>query len=80
MGTMAAHRWGGSTWKSWRQAIGPALRAHQRMDENAGTLHGSWDPLGPWGLQGGRAYSTTLATLALEAGHSCARLVREGYR
>ena len=75
MGTMAAYQWGGDPWETWRQALQPTLVEHQRMAEDAGALRGSWDPVGPWGQEGGRVYSTALATLALECVHRDGRML-----
>ena len=39
-------------------------------------LLGSWDPIGAWGEDGGRVYSTAILTLTLEAYYRYSRLVR----
>ena len=44
----------------WCDALQQALRLGQRDD-------GAWDAVDPWGHDGGRLYSTTLAVLALQA-------------
>lgn len=66
MGTLAAKRWGGELWEPWQAAVTAALRDHQRLDAAAGALRGSWDPIGPWGEDGGRVYATALGALVLE--------------
>jgi len=50
--------------EDWNRALVAALVPAQRED---GCAAGSWDPLGPWCLAGGRVYATALAALALEA-------------
>ena len=50
--------------KPWRDAMVSALVEGQRREEK---LAGSWDPVGPWGEDGGRLYSTALAVLALQS-------------
>ena len=44
----------------------------QRVDGDAA---GSWDPDGPWGMVGGRVYSTALALLTLEVQYRYSRVV-----
>jgi hypothetical protein len=58
-GTMAMADVGGDYWRSWSRALVTALVDNQHAD-------GSWDPVGPWTREGGRAYSTALACLALQ--------------
>ncbi len=38
----------------------------QRMDTDHCQYKGSWDPIGPWGGDGGRVYSTAIMALCLE--------------
>ncbi|MFV1959110.1 MAG: hypothetical protein ACC662_06815 [Planctomycetota bacterium] len=54
---------GGASWASWRGALEKALRQGQRTKGHAA---GSWDPVGPYALSGGRAYVTGLGALMLE--------------
>ena len=63
-GTGALHQWGGPYWTEWKAAVEQALVPNQRRD---GNFAGSWDPVGPWGQDGGRIYATAAAALALEA-------------
>jgi len=63
-GTLAMFQMGGSPWQTWEKAMSAALLDHQRR---AGDEKGSWDPLGPWGREGGRIYSTALLTMCLES-------------
>jgi hypothetical protein len=62
-GTLAMHRVGGDSWKTWNGALKKAVLPHQRQD---GDAQGSWDPVDPWGEDGGRVYSTALLTWTLE--------------
>ena len=48
----------------WTVALQEWLVTHQRT---AGSLAGSWDPIGRWGGYGGRVYSTALGALCLES-------------
>ncbi len=65
-GTLAMHRLGGEDWKAWRKATLDAIGRHQRVD---GCARGSWDPLGAWGEDGGRVYSTVMSALSMELAH-----------
>jgi hypothetical protein len=63
-GTIASYQTGGDHWERWNAALRDLLINHQRRD---GHEAGSWDPTGdPWGREGGRVYTTALATLCLE--------------
>ena len=56
-------------WRPWNEAMQQALLPTQRGgpgDEAAGCADGSWDPVGPWCVAGGRVYATAMATLTLE--------------
>jgi hypothetical protein len=53
--------------KAWRTALEKALVDHQRRDTTPCLYAGSWDPIGAWGVDGGRVYSTALAAMTLEA-------------
>lgn len=65
-GTYALNQWGGSHWKGWKKAIEQALLPNQRLEDEEDNFYGSWDPVGPWGQEGGRVYSTAIGTLILE--------------
>ncbi|HEX9793506.1 MAG TPA: hypothetical protein VGC54_05935 [Planctomycetota bacterium] len=71
-GTFALYQWGGEHWTSWRKAIETALLPNQRSD---GNFAGSWDPVGPWGHEGGRVYSTAVGTLILEVYYRYSRVL-----
>lgn len=62
-GTYAMYQLGGEHWRRWRKGMERAILPHQRPD---GDYLGSWDPVGAWGYQGGRVYSTALMVLTLE--------------
>ncbi|MEE8467929.1 MAG: prenyltransferase/squalene oxidase repeat-containing protein, partial [Planctomycetota bacterium] len=64
-GSWAMYLMGGRHWKAWNTALNAAALQAQRAD---GAHRGSWDPVGPWGVVGGRVYSTSMVVLALESG------------
>ncbi len=70
--TFAMNQWGGQHWERWRKAIEKALLPNQRQD---GNFKGSWDPVGPWGEEGGRVYSTAICALILEVYYRYARIL-----
>jgi hypothetical protein len=72
-GTFAMNQWGGKHWKNWKKAIEKALLPNQRQE--AGNFKGSWDPIGPWGEEGGRVYSTAICTLIMEVYYRYARVL-----
>jgi len=37
-----------------------------QRDESGRDERGSWDPVGPWGREGGRVYSTATMALCLQ--------------
>ena len=57
------HR-GGEAATKWRKQMVAAITEGQHKD---GEFAGSWDPVGPWGDQGGRVYATAMAVLALQS-------------
>jgi hypothetical protein len=64
-GSQLAHLTGGDFENIWFKSLNRALLAGQ---ETEGCETGSWDPrLGPWGKEGGRVYSTSMAVLSLLA-------------
>ncbi len=64
-GTLAMFQVGGARWEKWNQALKTALLDRQRLDQREDE-YGSWDPLDPWALEGGRIYSTALNCLSME--------------
>ena len=64
-GTLAMYQVGGKHWKAWNAAMQGAIVKHQHP-KGSGARTGSWDPIGPWGNDGGRVYSTAIMVLCLE--------------
>ncbi len=62
-GTLAMYQVGGDPWRKWNTAMQKAILDQQYSQ---GCEKGSWDPVGAWGEEGGRIYSTALMTLCLE--------------
>ena len=63
-GSYAVFQYGGKEWKRWNESMITSLTETQRqgnIDED-----GSWDPIGEWGIAGGRVYSTALGAMTLE--------------
>ncbi len=54
---------GDKPWKKFNKSLKTALRKSQRT---RGCEKGSWDPIGEWGIAGGRVYSTAMGALTLE--------------
>ncbi len=65
-GTLAMFQIGGSAWSSWSKALETAVIKNQRQDTTPCLYQGSWDPIGPWGMDGGRVYATALMAMCLE--------------
>ena len=65
-GTLGMFQVGGKAWDTWRKAMDKAIVQTQRKDTDVCLYKGSWDPIGPWGLDGGRVYSTALMAMCLE--------------
>ena len=64
--SLALRQCGGEAWRRFREALRTEVIPNQR---NGGPLNGSWDPLGVWGEDGGRLYSTALVLLTLQASY-----------
>ncbi|MCZ6574022.1 MAG: hypothetical protein O7C98_12760, partial [Planctomycetota bacterium] len=64
-GTLAMFQIGGSTWKTWNKAMVNAVIKSQHR-KGSGARTGSWDPIGVWGADGGRVYSTATMIMCLE--------------
>ncbi|MBI5852974.1 MAG: hypothetical protein HZB39_18340 [Planctomycetes bacterium] len=62
-GTMAHAPLDDARAEAWRRAVLAALGSSQRDD---GNFRGSWDPIGVWGEDGGRVFSTALACWTLK--------------
>ena len=70
--TYAMYQLGGQYWKKWKGAMEDAIVKNARKD---GDYKGSWDPIGAWGYQGGRVYSTATMVLTLEVYYRYSRLL-----
>lgn len=62
-GTLGLYQMQDHRWVAWNRALKAKLLPLQRSD---GALAGSWDTNTVWGRNGGRVYTTSLATLCLE--------------
>lgn len=62
-GTYAMFQLGGQPWHDWNERMKSALLPMQRR---GGCESGSWDPVDPWSLIGGRVYATAINALTLE--------------
>jgi hypothetical protein len=67
----ALFQYGGSGWERWNEKMLEALLTSQRR---GGDEDGSWDPIGEWGVAGGRVYSTALGAMTLEVYYRYRRL------
>jgi hypothetical protein len=65
-GALAMHQMGGKYWKAWKEGLEKAVIETQRKDTDYCMYKGSWNPVGPWGEDGGRVYSTAILALCLE--------------
>ena len=68
--TYAMFQIGGSKWREWNEAMIDALVKNQRV---GGCEDGSWDPIGEWGIAGGRVYNTAIGAMTLEVYYRFAR-------
>jgi len=66
-GALAMYQAGDKAFTPWRTAMLKAIVDSQRKDTDYCGYKGSWDPIGPWGPDGGRVYSTAMLTLSLQA-------------
>ncbi|MBK8100803.1 MAG: terpene cyclase/mutase family protein [Planctomycetes bacterium] len=71
--TYALFQKGGRHWTDWSKKLVDAVVKPQRSD---GNFKGSWDPIGAWGEDGGRVYTTAILVLTLEAYYRYTKLVR----
>ena len=62
LGTKAMYQAGGPHWNQWR----PGILAASRTTLTGQSKDGSWDPVGPWGHDGGRIYSTAIMAMTLQ--------------
>lgn len=63
-GTNALRQYGGRLWADWYAA---AVKTLLHLQSKTGSARGSWNPVGVWGEDGGRIYSTAMAILTLMA-------------
>jgi hypothetical protein len=64
--TLSMFQVGGDSWKKWEAALKTDVVDRQRKDTDFCMYKGSWDPIDPWGPDGGRVYSTACLALCLE--------------
>jgi hypothetical protein len=64
--TLAMYQVGGKSWEDWNKAMQTSIVANQRMDTEYCQYKGSWNPIDPWGPDGGRVYSTAILAMCLE--------------
>jgi len=64
--TRALYQVGDSPWRKWQKSMTKVILKHQHP-KRSGSRTGSWDPIGVWGDDGGRVYSTALMLLCLES-------------
>jgi hypothetical protein len=74
--TYALFQMGGTPWVKWQKALERAVGPHQHSDMSDKNNYGSWDPVGAWGEDGGRVYSTAILTLTMQANYRYTRLLR----
>ena len=73
---------GGTLWKRWNEDMQSALLPTQRKavipgTKEPGCVDGSWDPIGEWGLAGGRVYATAIGAMTLEVYYRFRRMTGE---
>jgi hypothetical protein len=76
--TLAMFQVGGEPWKKWEAAMKPAIVDTQRRDGDFCRYKGSWDPIDPWGVDGGRVYSTACLAMCLEVWYRYPRVAGTG--
>ncbi len=74
-GYLAAYQVGGVTWRAWEKSMRKAILKTQRKDKGVCGFEGSWDPIDPWGPDGGRVYATAMMTMCLETPGRYERIV-----
>lgn len=58
----------------WNHAMQKALILNQRQGVQGDCADGSWDPIGEWGIAGGRVYATAMGAITLEVFYRYLRL------
>jgi hypothetical protein len=71
-GAFATFQLGGEDWRIWASALKTALVPNQHR---TGDEKGSWDPVDPWGRDGGRVYMTAIGALCLEVTYRYSRIL-----
>lgn len=66
LGTRALRLFGGAHSEDWEWKLTATLTGNQHGPGDRSTA-GSWDPLGPWGEDGGRVMATALGVMSLQA-------------
>jgi len=74
--TYALYQMGDRYWSEWQKKLTDAVVKTQHRVKERKNLYGSWDPIGAWGDDGGRVYTTAMLTLTLEAYYRYTKLVR----
>ena len=69
--TYALFQMGGRHWTRWQEQLEAAVVRTQLRDPARPNLAGSWDPIGAWGEDGGRVYTTAMLVLTLETSSRC---------
>jgi len=64
--TLAVFQVGGEDWKRWKAAMETSMIPNQRLDGTYCGFKGSWDPVDPWGADGGRVYSTAILCMCAQ--------------
>ncbi len=72
--TLALFQVGGPPWKKWNESMVPAIVKSQHP-RGQGARTGSWDPIDPWGRDGGRVYATACMVMCLEVYYRYDRVV-----
>lgn len=71
----AMFQMGGEYWDKWQRRLAVAVLPNQHDALQSKNLAGSWDPVGVWGVDGGRVYSTAMLTLTLESNYRYTKYV-----
>jgi hypothetical protein len=77
-GTLAAQQLGGDLWAKWEPMLETAVADNQRTEGTYCGVKGSWDPVDPWGPDGGRVYSTAILCRCLEAEYLLPEILPKG--
>jgi hypothetical protein len=76
-GVFQATEHGSRSWKIWNDAMQEALLGDgTNRQRRGGCEDGSWDPVGEWGIPGGRIYATAINALTLEIYYRYERIAK----